>query len=199
MTIVWTFRDCRLIIKQFYFIPAIELAFALTRGRTARKRRHLLLLVKRSQQDSKMHPLPDTPPLHVERNPLGTFTFFSNYAIAEWHNPEIDSFELFKMETVARSVYGDADWGYISNRTHATVSNPIAIIQLLRGSCAPKAVAIVTYSLRSQLVARLEKEHCKEVPLEIFNHLDKAEQWIRTQMEKLELDSLETASSSRLA
>jgi len=132
-----------------------------------------------------MSPKTTANPIHVERNPLGEFTFYQDYVVAEWQNPEIDSFDLVKMETVAKSVYGDRVWGYISNRTHATVSNPIAVYQMLQRKCAPKAVAIVTYSMRSLIVAKLEKEHCKAVPLEIFNQLTKAEAWMQTQIERL--------------
>ena len=34
-------------------------------------------------------------------------------------------------------------------------------------------------------VAKLEKEHCEAVPLEIFNQLTKAEAWMQTQIERL--------------
>jgi len=127
-----------------------------------------------------------TDPICVERNPLGEFTFYEDFVVAEWHNPEIDSFDLVKMETVAKSIYGEKNWGYISNRTHATASNPVAVYQMLQRKCAPKAVAIVTYSMRSQIVARLEKEHCKAVPLEIFNKLEDACEWIKTQISMLD-------------
>lgn len=123
--------------------------------------------------------------IYVERNPLGDFTFFADYVIAEWHNPELDSFELVKMATVAKSVYGDKIWGYISNRTHASVTNPVAVYQMLQLKDAPKAVAVVTYSMRSHLVARLEKEHCKAVPMEIFTKLPDAESWMQQQIDLL--------------
>ena len=124
-------------------------------------------------------------PIHIERNPLGDFTFFEDYVVAEWHNPEIGSFDLMKMETVAKSVYGERTWGYISNRTHATVSNPVAVYQMLQRKYAPKAVAIVTYSIRSQLVAKLEKEYCKAVPLELFSRLEDACDWMGSQIAKI--------------
>ncbi len=123
--------------------------------------------------------------IYVERNPLGDFTFFEDYVIAEWHNPELDSFDLMKMATVAKSVYGSSIWGYISNRTHAGVSNPVAVYQMLKMKNAPEAVAIVTYSMRSHLVARLEKEHCKAVPMEIFTKLGDAKNWMQEQIEQL--------------
>lgn len=124
-------------------------------------------------------------PIYVESNPLGDFTFYADYVIAEWHNPDLDSFELMKMATVAKSVYGSQIWGYISNRTHASVSNPVAVYQMLQLKDAPKAVAIVTYSMRSHLVARLEKEHCKAVPMEIFTKLADARLWMQQQIETL--------------
>ncbi len=126
-----------------------------------------------------------TDPIHVERNPLGEFTFYPDYVVAEWLSPEIDSFDLVKMETVAKSVYGENIWGYISNRTHATVSNPVAVYQMLQRKYAPKAVAIVTYSMRSHIVAKLEKEHCKAVPLEIFTQLQEAHKWMQSQIAAL--------------
>ncbi|MCG8525729.1 MAG: hypothetical protein MI748_05090 [Opitutales bacterium] len=144
--------------------------------------------------------LPNMPPkelgapLLIERNPLGDFTFFADFAIAEWLKPEIDNFDLVKMESVAQSVYGSKPWGYISNRTHATVSNPTSIYNLLQRSCAPKAVAIVTYSLRSRMVAQIEKEHCKTVPLDIFEDLSNACEWMQQQIRVLKEDFSLTAS-----
>jgi hypothetical protein len=123
-----------------------------------------------------------TNPIHIERNPLGDFAFYPDYVVAEWLKPEIDSFDLMKMETVASQVYGDKSWGYISNRTHGTVSNPNTVLELLRRRCAPKAVAIVTYSIRSRIVAQIEKEHCPSVPMEIFTRLDDAVAWMASQM-----------------
>jgi len=128
-------------------------------------------------------------PIHVERNPLGDFTFYEDYVVAVWHNPEIDSFDLVKMETVSKSVYGEKIWGYISNRTHATVSNPVAVYQMLQRKYAPKAVAIVTYSMRSHIVAKLEKEHCRAVPLEIFTQLSDAETWMQSQIASMKQQS----------
>ena len=138
-------------------------------------------------------------PIHVERNPLGDFTFYPDYVVAEWLNPEIDSFDLVKMETVAKSVYGENVWGYISNRTHATVSNPVAVYQMLQLKYAPQAVAIVTYSMRSHIVAKLEKEHCKAVPLEIFTQLQEAQKWMQSQTTALKEEDSKVLDSERLA
>jgi len=124
-------------------------------------------------------------PVYAEKNPLGDFNFYENFVIAEWLKPEIDSFDLVKMESVAESVYGSQPWGYISNRTHATVSNPNAVYQMLQRSCAPKAVAIVTYSLRSRIVAQIEKENCKSVPLDLFDRLEDACDWIQHQIQSI--------------
>ena len=118
-------------------------------------------------------------PIHVEKNPLGDFTFYEDYVVAEWLKAEIDSFDLVKMETVSRSIYGNRVWGYISNRTHATVSNPVSVYQMLQRACAPKAVAVVTYSIRSRIVAQLEKEYCKGFPVEIFSTLESAKDWMK--------------------
>ena len=98
------------------------------------------------------------------------------------------------MEGVAESVYGESIWGYISNRTHATVSNPTAVYQMLNGSFAPRAVAIVTYSLRSRIVAQIEKDYCKTVPIEIFSSLEKAREWMA-----LQIETLKTHSDQKLA
>lgn len=123
--------------------------------------------------------------IHIERNPLGDFTFFRDYVVAEWLKSEIDSFDLVKMETVSKAVYGNQNWGYISNRTHATVSNPIAVYQMLQRNYAPKAVAIVAYSMRSRIVAQIEKDHCEAVPMEIFSQLELAEAWMAEQIGSL--------------
>ena len=130
-------------------------------------------------------------PIHIERNPLGVFTFYSDYAIAEWHNPEIDSFAFMRMEKVAKSVYAGRRWGYISNRTHATVSNPNAVYQMLQRDFTPVAVAIVTYSMRSQIVARIEKDYCKSVSLEIFTNLDNAIKWVQEQVNQVDSQTKE--------
>lgn len=124
-------------------------------------------------------------PIHIEKNPLGDFTFYDDYVVAEWLKSEIDSFDLVKMETVSRSVYGNRVWGYISNRTHATVSNPASVYDMLRRECAPKAVAVVTYSIRSRIVAQLEKEYCKGFPVEIFSTLDNAKDWMKQQVDEI--------------
>jgi hypothetical protein len=130
-----------------------------------------------------------TDPIHIERNPLGDFAFYPEFVVAEWLKPEIDSFDIMKMETVAASVYGMRPWGYISNRTHATVSNPNSVYELLQRRCAPRAVAIVTYSLRSRIVAQIEKEYCRTVPMEIFTRLEEAVSWMQGIMQDFGTDT----------
>lgn len=128
-------------------------------------------------------------PIHIEKNPLGDFTFFEDYVVAEWLKSEIDSFDLVKMETVSQAVYGSQVWGYISNRTHATVSNPVVVYQMLQRAFAPMAVAVVTYSMRSRIVAQLEKEYCRAVPIEIFSQLESAKTWMVGQITELKNES----------
>jgi hypothetical protein len=133
-----------------------------------------------------MPSLTTSDPIHVEKNPLGEFIFYPNYVVAEWNNPEIDSFDLIKMEGVAKSIYQCRPWGYISNRTHATVTNPAVIYQLLQRECAPKAIAVVAYSMRSLVGAKLEKQYCSDVPMEIFGKLALAQEWMMQQIQPVE-------------
>jgi hypothetical protein len=139
--------------------------------------------------------LPETrsKPIHIERNPLGDFTFFEDFVVAEWLKSEIDSFDLVKMETVSQSIYGSEAWGYISNRTHATVSNPVSVYQMLQRDYSPKAVAVVAYSMRSRIVAQIEKDYCKAVPIETFSRLEDAKEWMFVQIAEIkkELSQLE--------
>jgi hypothetical protein len=124
-------------------------------------------------------------PIRLESNPLGEFAFFEDYVVADWNNPEIGSFDLMKMEGVAHSVYKTRPWGYISNRTHASVTNPATVYQLLQRECSPRAVAIVTYSMRSRIGAELEKQYCKSVPMELFRNLTDAQKWVQEQIDKI--------------
>ena len=136
-------------------------------------------------------------PIHIEKNPLGDFTFYEDFVVAEWLKSEIDSFDLVKMETVSRSVYGNRTWGYISNRTHATVSNPSSVYEMMHRECAPKAVAVVTYSLRSRIVAQLEKEYCKSFPIELFSNLESAKEWMTHQISEIREQAEDAESEER--
>jgi hypothetical protein len=124
-------------------------------------------------------------PIHVARNPFGDFVFYPDFVVAEWIKPELDAFDLMTMASVARGVYGDRPWGYVSNRTHATASNPAAVQQMLRSKDAPCAVAVVTYSLRSLMVAHIEKELCRWVPMEHFFNLLEAMRWMEARMHEV--------------
>jgi len=130
---------------------------------------------------------------HIKQQPIlehnleaAKFVFYQNMAVVEGIEGTHVTFEkVSNVLRVAEEVYGnDIPFVYISHRIHSYSIDPIGYYEAIKSFHNLKALAIVTSSKRTKMIANLEKLFVAK-PIRVFDDLDSAILWAEEIIEKI--------------
>lgn len=130
---------------------------------------------------------------HIKQQPIlehnlaaAKFVFYQNMAVVEGIEGTHVTFEkVSNVLRVAEEVYGnDIPFVYISHRIHSYSIDPIGYYEAIKSFDNLKALAIVTSSKRTKMIANLEKLFVAK-PIRVFDDLDSAILWAEEIIEKI--------------
>lgn len=127
----------------------------------------------------KMPSLQNTLSLVKEYNlAVGNIKFYSNFLVTEFKEGICFTFEnAVQLADMVREHFGEAPFGYISNRKHSYSIVPIDYFRIKEVFPNIKAFSAVTYSEQQKALIDFENIFLEEMKLANFDTLDEAIQW----------------------